>query len=606
MDDPASRNAPDTPNPAEPGQTPAPQSVAKTPRHWIRKLLLGIGILVVFVAITMGAAEYWTAQPAFCRSCHIMEPYWQSWSHDIHGEKLGVRCVDCHYAPGERFTFHAKFKGLSQATSYFSGRAGGSRPRAHVNDASCLTSGCHGDHEYLDKKLLIGEVRTEERIIGETVTRVQRAPTVTFVHSTHLGIDRKLADTQDQIEDLTARIKKEAPAELLAFVEQVAASVQPRAEQTEKLKAELDTRGLPKLLEPAIELVRLHDMLGRLTQLAGLTCASCHGYDASGGDHFTVDLQTCYTCHFTNQTFNAETGQCLNCHAPPSRQIVVHGVPTAEGATPSIMDHQDILDRNIDCASCHLDVVQGRSQVTARDCTHCHDRASYMKDFENRTIETVKEYHRVHVAAQRARCPDCHHAVAHELIEPTLVTTSAGFVKPILDECQHCHPDHHREQVELLMGVGGEGIEQPMPNAMFGSRVNCRACHTEPGTDFKGTPLIAATAETCIACHEEKYGDLLQQWLGEISSYLGESEKAMELVRKRIEDHRAAGKPIPQRADELVGMAAHNLHLVRIGNGIHNKNYAAHLMDVSDDYLREAMDLLTRPATATATAPAGE
>ncbi|HOA72937.1 MAG TPA: NapC/NirT family cytochrome c [Phycisphaerae bacterium] len=571
------------------------ESVAKPPRPWSRKLMWGAGILFIIGAVTMGGAEIYTAQPSFCRSCHIMEPYWQSWSHDMHGAKLGVRCVDCHYAPGERFTVKAKFKGLSQVTSYFSGRAGTARPRAHVADASCLVSECHGDEKYVNKPLPIGEVRTEDRVIGDTVTKVQRTPTVTFLHKTHLDTDEKLKTNEQQLEAVTARLRSQTPVDVFARIEHIARSVRPVAEQAEAIQAELKARELTGLLDDAMELVRLHDMRARLTQLAGLTCASCHGYDATGKNHFTIDMNTCYTCHFTNQAFNAGTGQCLKCHAPPTRQILVHGTPTTAGESTSIMDHRDILERNIDCASCHLDVVQGRSDVNARDCERCHDQARYLEGFETRDIEKVQEYHRVHVAAQRARCPDCHHSVRHELIEPTLVTTSAGFVQPILDECQHCHPNHHREQVELLMGVGGVGVEQAMPNAMFGSRVNCRACHVESGTDFKGAPLIEATATTCVACHEEKYGELMTQWLGELSAYLTESEKAMELVRKRIDERRAQGQAIPPRVEELVGMAAQNLELVQAGNGIHNKNYAVRLLDLGDEYLREAMEILNQP-----------
>ena len=59
-------------------------------------------------------AEYKTSQPQFCSSCHIMEPYYETWEADVHGAKLEVACVDCHYAPGERTTLKAKFRGLSQ------------------------------------------------------------------------------------------------------------------------------------------------------------------------------------------------------------------------------------------------------------------------------------------------------------------------------------------------------------------------------------------------------------------------------------------------------------------------------------------------------------
>jgi nitrate/TMAO reductase-like tetraheme cytochrome c subunit len=555
-------------------------------------------LLVVIGGVMVGGSEYWTGTPRFCRSCHIMEPYYLSWSHDIHGAKLGVRCVDCHYAPGERFTFHAKFKGLSQATSYFSGRAGASRPRAHVSDASCMTQACHGDRKYEAKKLLVGEVRTEERIIAGQVSKVQRTPTVGFVHNTHLDVKKKIQETQDQLARLTATLKPALAPELFARLEATAASLDAPLQRAEKAAELLTAAGQAAHAPEAREYVAARNLRTRLLQLDGLTCAACHGYDASSENHFAVDRQTCYTCHFTNQGFNAGTGTCLKCHEPPTRQILIHGAPTTQGAKPSIMDHRDILARNIDCASCHLDVVAGRAQVSARECAHCHDRASYLKDFERRTTETVEEYHRVHVAAQRARCPDCHGTVRHQLVEPSLVATSEGFVKTVLDECQHCHPGHHTEQVKLLMGVGGKGVDTPMPNAMFGSRLNCRACHQQAGTDFKGAPLIEATAKTCIACHDESYGPMLQQWVNEIKAYVEESEKALAGMDKRMEAARAAGRTVPPEILQAVELARHNIQLIRAGNGIHNRNFATHLLDRGDDALRKALEWAAgQPAT---------
>lgn len=575
---------------------------------WRKRILVALSTFVVLAGLSIGGAEYYTAQPYFCRSCHVMESYWQSWNRDIHGSKFDIACVDCHYAPGERLTIHAKFKGLSQATSYFSGRWGSSRPRAHVNDASCLVSACHGDGKFVDQKLPIGETRTEERIVAGTPTKVQRTPTVIFTHSKHLNVGGRVEETAKKIETLTAALKTKLPPDIWASLELFCNSVAPLPERELKINLLLNGRQLDEHANAAVELAQMIDLDLRLTQLAGLNCAACHTYDPSGDMHFTVDRQTCYTCHFTNQSFNSQTGRCLNCHVPPSRQIMVHAPATTEGAKPSIMNHQDILDRNIDCASCHLDLVQGEGHVTARECAHCHDRAVYLEKFETRTIEDVKEYHRVHVAAQNARCPDCHGSVKHELVEPTLVATSAGFLKPVLDDCQHCHPRHHQEQVELLMGTGGKNIDQPMPNAMFGSRLNCRGCHKESAQDFKGAPLIGATADTCIACHDPKYGDMLKDWINEISAYLNESEKALARVNKRLEENKAAGKPISPRVLELIKNAEHNIHLVKIGNGIHNRNFATHLLDVSDDNLRQALSLLASAGTATGadTAPVHE
>ena len=57
-----------------------------------------------------------------------MVPYYETWQADLHGGKLDIACVECHYAPGERTTLKAKFRGLSQVASYFSGRYGARAP----------------------------------------------------------------------------------------------------------------------------------------------------------------------------------------------------------------------------------------------------------------------------------------------------------------------------------------------------------------------------------------------------------------------------------------------------------------------------------------------
>lgn len=577
----------------------ADQPAPRRQRHRLRTGLRAIGLFVVAMlvlgAVGLGGAEYYTAQPAFCGSCHIMKPYYDSWSRDIHGAKLGVRCVDCHYAPGERHTFKAKFKGLSQATSYFSGRAGGSRPRAHVNDASCLTSRCHGDEEYLTKILPIGEPRVEKRFVVDHVVEVKRQPTVMFDHGKHLRVDEALAETTREMEEIEQRLQASLSAEVFQRIHDAATSVAPAAEREADMRSLLAGLKLENLEEDAFELMRQEHLQTRRRQLKGLNCAACHSFDASEEKHLRVDLQSCFTCHFTNQAFNHETGACLQCHEPPVRQILVHDQPATQGAQPTLMDHRDIVNRKVECASCHLDVVRGSVTVTARDCTHCHDQESYLVGFEQRTTREVELYHEIHVEGQRARCVDCHHGVAHNLVEPTKVGTSANFIQVVLDECQHCHPNHHSEQVNLLMGIGGEGAPRPVPNAMFGSRMNCRGCHTNPGTDFKGAPLVEATRKTCVACHGDDYVRLYDQWMEEIANYLRESEAGIERVAKRMEEIKARGRTVPARAEALLSQARGNIHLIQAGNGIHNKNYTLQLLDLSIRGLDEALALLAGP-----------
>ncbi len=556
--------------------SPGPQGK----RRLLRKLgIAGLGF-VLFMGLSLGVAEYYTSQPEFCGTCHIMVPYYESWNQDLHGTKLGVKCVECHYAPGEQHTLMAKFRGFSQLTSYFSGRAGAGRPRAHVNDASCLTSECHGDRAHVNKSLAIGEVRKEKRIVGDQEVEIERRPTVRFVHTKHLDVGDRLADTTRQLEALHAQLGKQIPEPVFGRLTEIAVSVAPASDRAGMIRELLATADLQSVEPAVLEMDRLQHRVTRLRQLAGLNCAACHSYDATGKNHLAVNPTTCFTCHFTHQTFNHDTGACLTCHEPPTRQIMVHEQASAQKAGPALMNHQEVVERNIDCASCHLDVIQGQARVTARDCESCHDQQRYLEGFATRTLETVEEYHRVHVAAQRARCEDCHHVIEHRLIEPTLVATDSGFVKPVLDNCQFCHPNHHHQQVDLLMGTGGAGVAHTMPNAMFGSRMNCRACHSQPGSDFKGDPLITATSDTCVACHSEDYRELFKQWMSEMETYLSERTTLLEQVRLQIAELEAAGRTIPAEVRDRVASAAHNLELVRSGNGIHNKNYAIYLMDL--------------------------
>jgi len=553
---------------------------------------------LVMGAVTIGSAEYYTSRPNFCGTCHVMDPYFQSWSHDLHGAKIDVWCVECHYAPGEQHTIKAKFKGLSQLASYFSGRYGASRPRAHVDDASCMRSSCHGDGSHMNKVFLIGEPRTETRIVSGHETEIQRSPTVRFVHGKHLEVDAKTEEIRAALAACVARLKQRMPPEAFEEVQAAARSVKPTAVRLAAIKQAVQNLGVPEATEDAMELMHLEHRMLRQMQLDALSCSACHTYDATSKHHFSVDQQSCFVCHFTNQEFNRDTGECLKCHEPPTRKIAIHSAAptvlarvgdTSPSAAPVLMDHLDIVNRGIDCVSCHADVISGDTAVTRRDCVHCHDQERYLEEFDRRTTAEVEKYHRVHIAGQRAKCFDCHRAIEHKLVDAIHVGTSEDFLQPVINDCQHCHAGHHTEQAKMLMGVGGSGVAQAMPNAMIGSRLNCRACHSQEGSDFKGDELVRATEMTCIACHGDDYKRLFEQWLSELDSSVKEVEASIDRVDGRLKEVRVAGQTVSQRIVDAVEQARTNLNFVKAGNGIHNKNYAMQLMDISIRDLDSAM-----------------
>src|SRR3990172_2372714 len=106
--------------------------------------LLGACLLLLLVMV--GIAGWYTSRSEFCNSCHIMEPYYQSWQKSAHKD---VACIDCHFPPGFGGKVRGKMLGLVQLAKYVT-KSEGPRPAAEIPDESCLRSGCH------EKRLLAG------------------------------------------------------------------------------------------------------------------------------------------------------------------------------------------------------------------------------------------------------------------------------------------------------------------------------------------------------------------------------------------------------------------------------------------------------------------
>jgi predicted CXXCH cytochrome family protein len=570
----------------QPEQSPGPEGGTTPPQRRtlrLRRWLVRLGIVLVALTVAGGAivgvGEHYTAQPNFCASCHIMEPYYASWKEDVHGGKLGIACVDCHYAPGERTTINAKLRGLSQVASYFSGRYGKTRPRAHVAQESCLTSNCHGDGRFLDTPLMIG--------------------TVKFVHSNHLlRSARDEHPHQARLTELAARLEQQLGPERFAQLRDVVRRAEParqHAEAIDRLYRQWDLEPDEKLLS---EFSQLEHRGVRIAQLQSLQCVDCHSYSSeaaaangpeAGQPHFRVQRSSCFTCHFNNQEFNVGTAECMLCHTPPQTAITVHE-PVGEevreklgspelGAEPIRMDHSDIVARKLDCRACHADVILGESLVTRRDCERCHDQPRYFEDWQAPIhTDQVARYHAAHVPQQRAKCLDCHSPIRHQLAPSQEELAEEGFLPTAMADCRHCHPTEHQDQLKLLLGRGGQGVAEGDPNMMFGARTNCYGCHTEHKT-VNGKEVLAATKSACIACHGEEYAQTFEQWKEALDTSTRDAQEAVEKARAALEKASTGPAEARVKAEQLVNSAEADLQLVQRGHGVHNIMYALQLLD---------------------------
>jgi nitrate/TMAO reductase-like tetraheme cytochrome c subunit len=126
-----------------------------------RLIIIGAALLasVAGAGLLVFAAEKYTSRPEFCGlRCHPMQYPYAAWLKDKHNtggnSKIeDVACVDCHFAPGEKPTLRAKFKGLGQLFTYLATKEKEVRIRAVVKDAACITSECHPKEKFLTKKI---------------------------------------------------------------------------------------------------------------------------------------------------------------------------------------------------------------------------------------------------------------------------------------------------------------------------------------------------------------------------------------------------------------------------------------------------------------------
>ncbi|NQT37482.1 MAG: NapC/NirT family cytochrome c [Planctomycetes bacterium] len=439
----------------EPVETPepAPRSLRDDIKLWfLRAAALG-GAFGLMVGLMTAVSAMYTSRPEFCRSCHNMEPYYESWQNSSHKD---VSCVKCHFPPGAGEKLRGKMLGLVQLAKYVTSSEG-PRPAAEVPDASCLRSGCH------ESRLLAGRVEFQG---------------VAFDHRPHLGEMR--------------RGKK-------------------------------------------------------------LRCTSCHSQIVQGS-HMTVTTSTCFLCHFKDGHLNEGLGACTRCHQIPEEEFDLGG-----GIT---FDHDLAYERGVDCANCHADLIRGRGEVPRERCGVCHNRTD---DLER--IDDHEFLHRKHVTDHKVDCLECHLEIHHSLDEHR--------IRHAASDCNSCHPEHHQEQVNMLMGVGGKSIPE-RTNGMTDARISCPSCHQVKEISATGTVLWKASTKMCANCHDGSAMDMITSQHEGLKAALSDIESCIGRVRQAVESADLGAERAATLTAEL-DQFNDDLAFLRAGNGIHNIHYAGTL-----------------------------
>jgi nitrate/TMAO reductase-like tetraheme cytochrome c subunit len=103
---------------------------------WIT--IMGLTLLIVLAVAT---PWIWASRNSFCGSCHIMKPYYSTWTKSTHAN---IDCVTCHSGPGLVGQVRGKvalFRYVVVNTVFWKGKieTGDGIPNAYCVD-------CHSEH----------------------------------------------------------------------------------------------------------------------------------------------------------------------------------------------------------------------------------------------------------------------------------------------------------------------------------------------------------------------------------------------------------------------------------------------------------------------------
>jgi nitrate/TMAO reductase-like tetraheme cytochrome c subunit len=465
-------------------------------------VILGIFGLAVAALGAFATVEY-TAQPAFCDNCHIMEPYYASWQGSAHAE---VGCIECHYEPGSLETMEGKFKALSQLAKYVT-RTQGTKPWAEVSDHSCMRSGCHTVRD-LEGPIEFGRVRFDHRD-HLLESRRGRRLRCTSCHSQvmqgeHIAVTESTCFTCHFMPDDHGEVPEATGDCLLCHGPP---------------KEPVDVAGEPfvhaEYVERGVSCRECHDpVIDGDGQVRRERCHSCHGEE--GHIEHIGDSVFMHATHVTEHKV-----ECFECH-----DEIHHGLLPLEPPRPASKEG---------CGACHVDAHEAvrnvysgtgardvadrpsRMYVTRVVCAACHTgRAA-------RTIEAAAHPHRdghgAHVAAAGAvDCIHCHGTGFAPMLEEWQAAVGGELDRlgPLLEELEaEAAPDAGeprellaaaRWNYEMIAFDGSRGAHNPNYAldvlADVAERLDRVAAIAEPGRELGAAAgVVLRSGERCDACH---------------------------------------------------------------------------------------------------------
>ena len=301
-----------------------------------------------------------------------------------------------------------------------------------------------------------------------------------------------------------------------------------------------------------------------------LRCATCHSQVAMG-NHITVQVDTCFICHFRNKEDSPQTAECTLCHGTLEGSVAAFG---------DRFDHSPYNERGVSCERCHEGIILGNGEVRHELCLGCHDRAVWQGG-----SEPVEVLHRRHVTDHVIKCRSCHEPIRH---------AAADTVAEKVGDCSTCHRDKHSGILYMYQGRGARGVP-PMPSAMYLSGVRCQGCHVIPGS--LGMPggippagSMKAGPEVCEACHGPGYGVMVKTWRRDLDLAIDGTWADFRETEALIGAISGTSGDVVE-ARRLLEKARYNFAFVRAAVPVHNNSYALAILTATGSDLERAKTL---------------
>lgn len=366
-----------------------------------------MGGILLLVLVLLGILAHESEKPEFCITCHIMQPYYDSWKSSSHHE---VNCLQCHFKPGVQGFIRGKVVAFSQFVRYITVTYG-SKPWAAIPDESCTQSGCHAG------ATLKGPIEYE---LG-----------ISFDHSHHLqGLRRgkklRCTSCHSQIVQGSHMIVTPEVCYICHF--------KPEADGTRNAK---------------------------LTN-----CRTCHAKGVSSpltpSDHamFMERGADCLKCHINPIRGDGPVPRrrCESCHAEPGHLKV---------EDPEILHRDHLVRAKVECFECHEPIkhgVESMDEIANADCGICHaERHQIQKAFYRGDADVPLGVKRsaamieAHIA-----CSGCHSEM-EEGDRPTSPGSPRAVAYASGKACDYCHgpgydnllEDWHTESIRRIGQVRG-------------------------------------------------------------------------------------------------------------------------------------------------------